>query len=156
MNIQNISLIFALIGVIGSLTLAWFFVDARKKITTLLGGHGAPEDDMQKNIAGRLARLETRLDIFEPRLEILEKISKISVQKVGFLRFNPFQDTGGDNSFIAAFLDRENNGILLSSLYTREGVRLYAKHIQNGVSKHHLSEEEKKVLEETIHKMPNS
>lgn len=151
MNIQNISLIFALLGVIGSLTLAWFFVDARKKITTLFGGHGAPED-MQKNIMGRLSRLETRLDIFEPRLEILEKISKISVQKVGFLRFNPFQDTGGDNSFIAVFLDLENNGIMLSSLYTREGVRIYAKNIQKGSSKHHLSEEENNVLKETIKK----
>ena len=152
MNIQNISLVFALLGVIGSLILTWFFWDARKRITTLFGGQGAPEDDMRKNIMGRLARLETRLDIFEPRLELLEKISKVSVQKVGFLRFNPFQDTGGDNSFIAAFLDRENNGVMLSSLYTREGVRLYAKNIQNGVSNHHLSEEEKKVLEETVKK----
>lgn len=151
MNIPNIALIFAILGVVGSMILAWFFWDARKKITTLSGGHGAPED-VQKNIMGRLARIEARLEIFEPRLELLEKISKISVQKVGFLRFNPFQDTGGDNSFIAVFLDRENNGVLLSSLYTREGVRLYAKNIQNGESKHHLSEEEKKVLEETIRK----
>lgn len=152
MDIQNISLIFALLGAGGSIILAWFFWDARKKITTLFGGQGAPEKDMPKNIMGRLARMETRLDIFEPRLELLEKISKVSVQKVGFLRFNPFRDTGGDNSFIAVFLDRNNHGILISSLYTREGVRLYAKQIENGISKHHLSEEEKKVLEETIKK----
>lgn len=152
MDIQNISLVFALLGAVGSIVLAWFFWDARKKITTLLGGQGTPEKDRQKNIMGRLARIEARLDIFEPRLELLEKISKVSVQKVGFLRFNPFRDTGGDNSFIAVFLDRENNGILISSLYTREGVRLYAKQLENGISKHHLSEEEEKLLEETINK----
>ena len=151
-NVENISLVFAVLGVMGSAILAWFLSDARKRITELFGGHGAPEGNIQKNIMGRLARIETRLDISEPRLELLEKISKISVQKVGFLRFNPFHDTGGDQSFIVTLLDRENNDVLLSSLYAREGMRIYAKNIEKGKSKHPLSEEEKQVLEETIHK----
>ena len=76
----------------------------------------------------------------------------MSVQKVGFLRFNPFQDTGGDNSFALALLDRENNGVILSSFYTREGVRIYAKQIENGASRQALSDEEKKVLEEALNR----
>ena len=83
---------------------------------------------------------------------MLEKISHVSIQKVGFLRFNPFQDTGGDQSFILTLLDRDNNGVLISSLYARGGVRIYAKNIERGKAKHPLSKEEKEVLEETIRK----
>ena len=88
----------------------------------------------------------------EPRLGVVEAISKISVQKVGFVRFNPFHDTGGDQSFIAVFLDRENNGMVISSLYMRDGVRVYGKEIEHGASRQPLSEEERGVLEETLKK----
>lgn len=113
-----------------------------------------PRDELElkQNIIRRLMRLEAKNEELGPRLELVEKISRISVQKVGFARFNPFQDTGGDNSFIAVFLDHNNHGLLISSLYSREGVRLYAKQIEKGISKHHISEEEKKVLEDTIQK----
>lgn len=69
------------------------------------------------------------------------------IQKIGLLRFNPFKETGGDQSFILALLDEKNNGVVLSGLYTRSGMRWYAKKIKesHGVE-HHLSEEEKEVI----------
>ena len=76
----------------------------------------------------------------------------MSIHKIGFLRFNPFPDMGGDYSFAAALLDRDNNGIVLSSLTMREGARLYAKEINKGVSPSPLSAEEKKVLESAMQK----
>lgn len=54
------------------------------------------------------------------------------LQKTALIRFNPFSDTGGDQSFALALLNNPGDGIVVSSLYTREGVRVYAKPVRNG------------------------
>ncbi len=149
-GIQNQLFILGGLFIVGSALMAWFVLGLSKGVKKLYGA--SKEGDLSKNLIGRLARTEAMLEEFEPRLETIEKISKISVQKVGFLRFNPFQDTGGDQSFLLILLDRENSGVVISSLYTREGVRIFAKQVEKGKSKHKLSEEEKSVLEETINK----
>ncbi len=77
----------------------------------------------------------------------LWKITLKSVHKVGVVRFNPFKDTGGDQSFAIALLDSSDSGIVISSLFTREGTRIYSKPIDKGKSKYPLSEEEKTAIE---------
>lgn len=78
--------------------------------------------------------------------EISNKIHSLgqrSIHKVGIIRFNPFKDIGGDQSFALALLDGKNSGIVLSSLHTREGTRIYSKPIEKGISdKYTLTEEE--------------
>jgi hypothetical protein len=69
------------------------------------------------------------------------------IQKVGLLRFNPFKDTGGDQSFIISLVDKTNTGVIISGLYSRSGVRWYAKKVKNGKgTEHELSNDEKKAL----------
>lgn len=129
----------------------WLLWDLKKKVKILWGeGEAKDGEEFLKNMARRVSLLEQKVSDIKPRLEIAEEISQISVQKVGFLRFNPFRDTGGDQSFIIVLLDRRNNGVLLSSLYTRDGIRLYAKNVEKGKSKHPLSAEEEKVLAQTL------
>lgn len=78
--------------------------------------------------------------------EIIYK-SKFYYQKIGFLRFNPFDRVGGDQSFIIALLDSENTGLILNFLYTREGMRIYSKKVKSGVSEEYeLSVEEKEAI----------
>lgn len=77
----------------------------------------------------------------------LWKIALKSVQKVGVVRFNPFKDTGGDQSFVIALLDNFDSGVVISSLHTREGTRIYSKPIEKGKSKYQLSEEEQMAIE---------
>lgn len=77
----------------------------------------------------------------------LWKITLKSVHKVGMVRFNPFKDTGGDQSFAIALLDSSDSGVVISSLFTREGTRIYSKPIDKGKSKYPLSEEEKQAIE---------
>ncbi|HEY4477319.1 MAG TPA: DUF4446 family protein [Candidatus Paceibacterota bacterium] len=72
--------------------------------------------------------------------------SVYSVQKVGMVRFNPFSDTGGDQSFAIALLDGQNNGIVMSSLYVQGHPMVYAKPIEKGESRYVLTDEEKKAL----------
>ena len=72
---------------------------------------------------------------------------KSHIQKVGFVRFNPFPQTGGDQSFSLSLLDENDNGFVLSSLHSRDTTRFYAKTIKNGQGDgYELSKEEKKAI----------
>lgn len=77
----------------------------------------------------------------------IEKDERYHIQKIGLLRFNPFKDTGGDQSFILALVDAYNTGIIITALYSRNGTRWYTKKVVKGKStEHELSDEEKKAL----------
>jgi len=74
-------------------------------------------------------------------------LSFLGLHKTGIVRFNPFKEVGGDQSFAIALLNGKDNGIIISSLYTREGTRIYAKTIKNGKSeKHPLTQEEEQAI----------
>lgn len=76
-------------------------------------------------------------------VKALEKMSKMHIQKIGVVRFNPFADTGGSQSFILSFLDEHDNGIVVSSLHKRTGTRWYVKTVSEGKGiEHRLSKEE--------------
>jgi hypothetical protein len=79
----------------------------------------------------------------------IEREGSLHIQKIGLVRFNPFKDTGGDQSFILSLVDGNDTGVIISGLYARSGTRWYAKKVVKGKSlEHELSEEEKKVLRE--------
>jgi hypothetical protein len=86
--------------------------------------------------------------------DISNQINALSLSgyhKLGMVRFNPFKDVGGNQSFSLALLNGKNNGFTLSSLFTREGARVYSKSILAGVSeKHPLTEEEKEAIKIAI------
>ena len=77
----------------------------------------------------------------------INALASRGLHKFGLIRFNPFKDVGGDQSFSLALLNGKNDGVTISSLFTREGARIYSKSIVNGVSeKHPLTEEEKEAI----------
>ena len=77
----------------------------------------------------------------------LQRNGNLHIQKVGLLRFNPFKDTGGDQSFILSLVDARDTGIIISALYSRSGTRWYVKKVVEGKgAEYELSEEEKKAL----------
>jgi hypothetical protein len=84
------------------------------------------------------------------RVKNLENISEKTLQKLGVVRFNPFANVGGNQSFAIALLDRQNNGFVISSLFIKEGSRVYAKAIKNGKSEHSLSTEEQEALKRAM------
>ncbi len=100
-------------------------------------------EEILKNIELRDAEIKELSKISES----LQKEASKYLQRVGFLRYNPFKDTGGDQSFILALLDGNDNGLVLSSFHGREGTRIYAKRIKAGKGDNFaLSEEEEKVI----------
>jgi uncharacterized protein YdcH (DUF465 family) len=94
----------------------------------------------------RLKKSEADIKKLFKSSEALQKMASLSIQKVGVVRFNPFKGTGGDQSFAIALLDSRDNGLVISSLYTQEGNRVYAKPVENGQSKYPLSKEEIQAL----------
>ena len=83
----------------------------------------------------------------ESRLKNVEEEIIHHVQKVGIIRFNPFAETGGNQSFSLALLDTDNSGIVISSLHSRESTRIYAKPVQDGEkTDFDLSDEERQAI----------
>lgn len=89
----------------------------------------------------------TRLQ--EADRKIIEQLS-FAVQKIGVVRFNPFGDVGGNQSFAVAMLDNHNSGVIILSLYSRDGVRIYGKPVMDGQSEYKLSEEEIEALKKAM------
>lgn len=85
-------------------------------------------------------------------IDKLENKTDRCMQKIGFIRYNAFRDTGSDLSFALAILDQNNTGIILNGIYSRETSNIYAKSIVNGKSEYRLSEEETKALNEALEK----
>lgn len=103
-----------------------------------------------KNIGEVLAQFKELKEDFEKiskELAVLKKDNKFNVQKVGLVRFNPFKEIGSNQSFSLALLDGKENGVVITSLYTREGNRVYGKPIESGKSLYLLSQEENEAIE---------
>lgn len=89
---------------------------------------------------------EQKFTLIEENIDKLDRNAFLPLQKIGFVRFNPFFETGGDQSFVVSLLDREDNGFVLTCLHSRDRTRVYAKPIIKGKSEHELSDEEKKAI----------
>jgi hypothetical protein len=90
------------------------------------------------------------LDELSARSAILEANGRRAIQRIGFVRFNPFEDTGGNQSFALALTDLGGDGFIVSSLHSRTGTRLYAKAIVAGRSDAALSAEEAEALRQAL------
>ena len=138
----NISIFVIIIGMLIYINhLHKNYVKFMKKI-----GNGNNLDEMLKTYLNDVA------DIKKDNSEIKAYYTKLdydigsSIQSVGLVRYNAFQNVGSDLSFALALLDRENNGIDLNGLYGSESSNIYAKPIKNGESTYQLSDEEKEAI----------
>jgi len=99
-----------------------------------------------KEVLDKFGKLEERFERLSSDLNKLKEEDKLSVQRVGIVRFNPFSESGGDQSFSIALLNGKNDGIVITSLYARGENRVYGKPIKDGKSEYQLSEEEKTAI----------
>jgi len=85
-------------------------------------------------------------ELFEISNQI-HNLAHRGLHKINVVRFNPFKDIGGNQSFVVALLDGKNSGVVISSLHTREGTRVYAKPVTKGLCKEYqMTEEESKAV----------
>ena len=123
----------------------------RGRLRRLIGdGDGVGLDELLDRQFGRLDTIAERVEALNRLHRELETLSQLSIQKVGVIRFNPFADTGGDQSFAVALLDAAGNGVVLSSLHGRADTRIFAKQVQAGRSRHALSDEEQDAIRKAL------
>jgi len=123
----------------------------RSRLRRILSDNGSTGlDEVLAGQATRIEQLATRVDALTALQRELETSTGRSLQKVGVVRFNPFQDSGGDQSFAIALLDQGGSGVVVSSLHGRAETRIFAKQVANGRSTHSLSDEEQQAIREAL------
>jgi hypothetical protein len=150
-----VALVIALAGV-GIGVFSWLQVDMlKKRFAAALGGNEA--NSLEHTLSEHLARVEAvdqRLMELSAEYERLAVTNSLASQKVSIVRFNPFGDTGGDQSFSLAVLDAHDSGYVLTSIHGRQGTRVYVKPVDFAKSKYSLSEEEQQALSQAIKRVP--
>lgn len=137
-----------LVAVIIGLTI-WIAL-LERRISKLTGGkNGASLEEAIMSAHRAIEALHAFEKETTAELSRVDARIKKKLHGVKTLRFNPFAGTGtgGNQSFAAAFLDEEGDGVVLSTLYSREKVSIFAKPVKAKHSEFELTEEERKVLE---------
>lgn len=96
---------------------------------------GGEDRDLKSSLDEVLSSVrESRLatEALEKEINALKVKGLESIQKVGLVRYNPFSDTGGNQSFVLALLDGNDSGFVITSLHSRESTRVFAKPVTGG------------------------
>ena len=95
-----------------------------------------------------LSQIFKELKDLDRSLTQIYKDNRNNFQKIGFVRFNPFDDSGGNISFSIAMLNAHDDGFVISSLHGRQGTRVYSKTVRSGLSESQLTDEELQAIKE--------
>jgi hypothetical protein len=118
-----------------------------KRLTSLTQGSDAQSlESVLGSHLERVRQVVSDVGRVEARIAIVERDLQGAYGRVGLVRFNPFEETGGNQSFALALLDGRGDGFVVSSLHARAGTRVYAKAIIRGASETALSSEESDAL----------
>jgi hypothetical protein len=146
---ENLAIVVGTIGALLAVVLILLLVQsirlsrAARRYRRLVGdGSGGTLANVLEEHVGRVNAVGDQLDHLRTLQDLLERRSRGSIQHVGLVRFNPFDDTGSDQSFALALLDERRDGVVISSLHGRSNTRLFAKPVSGGESAHTLSDEE--------------
>lgn len=147
MNLTTPTMIYVLLGLIVLLTLWIIYLEIR--IKKLLMGKNA------KSLEDSILALKEAWDDYsnfkKDSIEYLKNIEarlKRSIQAVETIRFNPFKGTGsgGNQSFATAFISEKGDGVVISSLYSREHVSVFSKPLKKFESEFETSQEERSAI----------
>jgi len=150
MNIKFEITFFVLAGI----TTFWIILSAIWIITTekrlkrfFLGKKAKDLEDTIIILETKIAELGKARDTIEKEITLINSKLKKSIRGLETIRFNPFPDQGSNQSFAIGMLNEEGNGLVISSLYSRERMSVFAKPIKDGKSEYELSVEEKEALQ---------
>jgi hypothetical protein len=127
---------------------------ALARVNRLVAVHDSLISGGSAGAADRLAQLESqarnqgdRLERVAARADELEALAKTDVSRVGFVRYDAFDDTGSNLSYALALLNREGDGVVLSSIYSRTDTRTFGKAVEQFKPAANASEEELTAIE---------
>ena len=150
---ENLAIAFGVLAALVLLLLIGFLVQSVRLGRAVRGyrelvrdGDGGSLHDRLVGSAELAMRASERMSEMEAMHAVIDRRSQRSLQHIGLVRFNPFEDTGSDQSFAIALLDDQRDGVVISSLHGRSNTRVFAKPVANGGSPHHLSDEESQAI----------
>jgi hypothetical protein len=136
----GISFIFILLGAI-------WIISTEKRLKRFFVGKKAKDlEDTIVALEQNIDKLNKVKDNVEKEIVSINNKIKKSIRGLETIRFNPFPDQGGNQSFAIGMLNEEGDGLVISSLYSRERMSVFAKPIKNGKSEYELSTEERDAL----------
>lgn len=100
----------------------------------------------------RMDRTDELIKQYNQRASLVEQKAPFNLSHLGVVRFNPFDDKGGDQSFAVAFLDDHSDGVVFTGLHSRADVRVYAKPVVGGTSTYPLTKEESDAITRALAK----
>ena len=106
-------------------------------------------EEVMIKLGEQMKEIQEAEDKIKNHLIVVDQRLNKSIRSIETIRFNPFLDAGGNQSFAISFLNDEGDGVIMSSLYARDRMSIFAKPIVKGKSEFELSEEEKEVLEKS-------
>lgn len=147
-------LIYILLGI--NLIIAIWLLRGEIRLKKLLRGGNENLESLLVSTGEKIDKLEKFQEESKQGFSILNEKISTSIRGVGLVRFNPFEGkgSGGNQSFAAAFLDEDGNGLVISSLYSRERVSTYSKPVEKfKATMYELSSEEKEAVSEAKKKI---
>ncbi len=127
--------------------IVWAIVTEKRLKRFFLGKKARDLEDTIESLHNDITQLGLAKENIEKDIKIINSKLKKSIRGLEAIRFNPFSDQGSNQSFAIGMLDEEGNGVVVSSLYSRERMSIFAKPIKNNKSEFELSTEERDVLE---------
>jgi len=138
---------FVLAGIAVLVGVIWAIVTEKRLKRFFLGKKAKDLEDTIITLENEIAKLNKAKDNAEKDITVINAKLKKSIRGLETIRFNPFPDQGSNQSFAIGMLDEDGDGLVISSLYSRERMSVFAKPVKNGRSEYELSAEEKEALE---------
>lgn len=142
-------LVIAIIQFIMLLTTQGKLRKLSKKYSAMMNGQGINNlEDLIVSIQQKLDNNGTAISEHTEQIRVLQKQKPLDKNKIAIHRYNAFSNVGSDLSFSVAIVNEEKDGIVLTSIHSRDGGYMYGKPVEKGQSKYSLTPEEMKVIEE--------
>ena len=147
MNTKLQIVFYIFIGITILLGIVWVVVTEKRLKRFFLGKKAKDLEDTIISLENSITELNKTKDTIQKDIAIINTKLKKSIRGLETIRFNPFPDQGSNQSFAIGMLNEENDGLVISSLYSRERMSVFAKPIKEGKSEYELSVEEKEALQ---------
>lgn len=126
--------------------IVWAIITEKRLKRFFLGKKAKDLEDTIVSLEKEIDSLKKSKEDMQKDITVIQGKLKKSIRGLETIRFNPFSDQGSNQSFAIGMLSEEGNGVVVSSLYSRERMSIFAKPIKNGKSEYELSAEEKEAL----------
>jgi hypothetical protein len=147
-KLQIIFFILLAVAILGVLFCSiWIFNTDKRLKRFFLGKKAKDLEDIIVALQNELAKINESQNSIKKEIALVNVKIKKSIRGLETIRFNPFPDQGGNQSFAVSMLNEEGDGLILSSLYSRERMSVFAKPVKNGKSEYELTAEEKEALQ---------